>query len=302
MAKTAVSTAAAIIVVVVIVVAAAAAYVFVLSPSGTSSGSSSSSSHSASSSSTSRAASSTSSSSTSTQTSTSTSSSSSTSSQSTTSTASTYSCTSTFASTTGTPKDYTPQYINLVAKFSSITFKVSGVTNGTTSQNSTISYHTTTVSSGIYDVNITFATNSGTQSGIARVDSNNESVISVTFSSYTFYGAQAKSFFDSFMGLFGLEYSYGAYLGVLTSSNYFHSTGTASMTYGSATFAVTTWVANSLPLSVNECGYTATITAFTLEVGTPTGTSLTFITYLHFASSAPQNADFTFQLVSMTAA
>jgi hypothetical protein len=189
-----------------------------------------------------------------------------------------------------------------VSKFSSITFKVSGVTNGTTSQNSTISYHTTIVSSGIYDVNITFATNSGTTSGIARVDSNNVSVISVTFSSYTFYGAQAKSFFDSFMGIFGLEYSYGSILGVLTSSNYFHSTGTASMTYGTATFDVTTWVANSLPLSVNECGYTSTITAYTLEVGTPTGTSLNFITYLHYASSAPQNEDFTLQLVSMTTA
>jgi hypothetical protein len=127
-------------------------------------------------------------------------------------------------------------------------------------------------------------------------------VISVTFSGYTFRGAQAKSFFDGLFALFGLEYSYGAYLGVLTSSNYFHSTGTSSMTFGSATFAVTTWVANSLPISVNECGYTANITAYTLEVGTPPGTSLSFITYLHFAESSPQSSDFTFQLVSMTTA
>jgi hypothetical protein len=196
--------------------------------------------------------------------------------------------------------DYTTQYISLVAKFSAVTFTISGTTNGTTSQNSTISYHVATVSSGIYDVNITVSTTSGTESALARVDSNNESVISVTASGFTFHGDQAKSFFDGFMALFGLEETFGGYLGVLTSSAYFHSTGTASMTFGSTSFDVTTWVANSLPLAVNECGYSSTITAYTLQVGTPPGTSLTFITYLHFASSSPQNEDITFKLVSMT--
>jgi hypothetical protein len=188
-----------------------------------------------------------------------------------------------------------------VAKFSAITFTISGTSSGTF-QNATLSYHTTTVSSGIYDVNITVASSSGTTSGLARVDSNNQSVISVTISGHTFYGAQAKSFFDTIMALFGLEEAYGGNVGLFTSSAYFHSTGTASMTFGSATFDVTTWVANSLPLSVNQCGYSANITAYTIEVGTPPGTSLTFITLLHIATSSPQNDDITFKLVSMTVA
>lgn len=134
------------------------------------------------------------------------------------------------------------------------------------------------------------------------MDSNNESVISVTANGYTFYGAQAKSFFDVYMGLFGLEVAFGGEVGLFTSSAYFHSTGTAQMTFGTTSFAVTTWVANSLPFSINQCGVTDTITDYTLEVGTPPGTTLTFITLLHFATSSPQNENVTFKLVSMTVA
>jgi hypothetical protein len=190
----------------------------------------------------------------------------------------------------------------LVSKFSQITFTVEGTYNGTTNENSTISYQATTVSSGIYDVNITFSSASSTESGLARVDSNNESVISVTFSGYSFSGPQAKSFFDDLFALFGLEYTYGGYESILTDSTYFHSTGSSTMTFGSTSFPVTTWVANSLPMSVNSCGYTSDITAYTLQVGTPPGSSLNFITFLHYASDSPVNEDFTFKLVSMTQA
>jgi hypothetical protein len=102
------------------------------------------------------------------------------------------------------------------------------------------------------------------------------------------------------MGLFGIEEMFGGTISVYESSAYFHSTGTALMTFGTATFPVTTYVANSLPLSLNECGIASNITAYTLEVGTPPGTSLQFITYLHFASTFPTTEDITFQLVSMT--
>ncbi len=215
---------------------------------------------------------------------------------------STFSCTTTYATSGGGAPDYTPQYIDLISKFSAITFTVTGSYNGTQNENATISYKSTVVSAGIYDVNMTFSSSQGTESGVARVDSNNESVISVTFSGYSFYGAQAKSFFDGLFALFGLEYTFGAYVGILTNSAYFHSTGTSSMTFGPTSFSVTTWVANSLPLSINECGYSSDITDYTLQIGTPPGTSLSFITYLHYASDSPTSENFTFSLVSMTAA
>ena len=303
--RSAVATSLIAVIVVVVVVVAAGAYYFALAPGASTSSSSSTTNAStgtttsAKSSSTTGQSTTTTGSTSSTQTSTSSSSASSQSTSTQTSTA--FSCSTTFSTTTGGTVDYTPQYISLVAEFSAITFKVQGTYNGTQS-NSTISYSTTTVSSGIYDVSITFTSGTSTESGVARVDSNNQSVISVTFSGYTFRGAQAKSFFDSLFALFGLEYSFGGYVGILTSSTYFHSTGSAQMTFGSTTFSVTTWVANSLPLSINQCGYSSNITAYTLQIGTPPGSTLAFITYLHFASNSPSNEDFTFQLVSMTQA
>jgi len=303
------TAALAVVIVVIIAVAGAAAY-FALSsgPSSTSQSSSTSTStltSTASSSASSTVATSsvtdtTAPSSTTSQVSSSTVSSSSASTVSTATSISSFSCSTTYTNNTGQVTDYTSQYITLVSKFSQITFTVEGSYNGTQSQNSTISYQTTTVSSGIYDVNITFNSAGQIDSGLARVDSNNQSVISVTFSGYSFYGAQAKSFFDTLFALFGLEYTYGGYESVLTDSTYFHSTGSSTMAFGPTSFSVTTWVANSLPLSVDECGYSSSITDYTLQVGTPPGTSLTFITFLHYASNSPTTEDFTFKLISMS--
>jgi len=306
------TAALAVVVIVVVAVAGAAAY-FALS-SGSSNTSSSSSASSTNTMTTSASSSATSTlppssttsttlpSSTTTQVSSSTVVSSSSQTSSTVTSVSSFSCSTTYSNNTGQQVDYTPQYIGLISKYSQITFTVEGSYNGTKDQNSTFSYQSTVVSSGIYDVNITFASSGSTESGLARVDSNNASVISVTFSGYTFSGPQAKSFFDGLFALFGLEYTYGGYEGILTNSGYFHSTGSQQMTFGQTSFSVTTWVANSLPLSVNQCGYSADLTAYTLQVGSPPGSSLNFITYLHLASDSPTAEDFTFQLVSMTQA
>lgn len=181
-------------------------------------------------------------------------------------------------------------------------FKISGTYNGTTS-NETLSYMVTSVSGGIYDVNFTEGGASGSIVASFVVDTNNATVLSASYFGTSLPGSEAKSIFDSFMALFGLEYTYGGSIGVYTSSAYFKSTGTTSMTYGTATFSVTTYVANTIPETVNECGVNTTLTAFTLEVGTPPGVSVPFITYLHVAgtdNSSHSTFDDTFQLVSMT--
>ena len=184
-------------------------------------------------------------------------------------------------------------------------FKASeqNTTSGTTN-NGTLSYMVTSSSGGIYSVNFTITSNTGPGQEVftAKVDANNNTVLSVSFSGTTFTGSEAKGFFDDFMALFGLEETYGNEVGVLTDSAYFHSTGTAPMTFGTTTFDVTTWVANNLPETYSACGYTATISDYTLGVGTPPGTSLTFITYLHIVETSPQTESITFELVSMTVA
>jgi len=153
-------------------------------------------------------------------------------------------------------------------------------------------------------VNFTVASTSATESFAASVDANNNTVLSVSISGapVSFTGTQAKQFFDEFMAFFGLEETYSGEYNVLTDSTYFHSTGTSSQTFGTTSFDVTTWVANNLPETYTACGTTATISDYTLKVGTPPGTSLTFITYLHIVETAPDTENITFQLVSMTVA
>jgi len=219
------------------------------------------------------------------------------------STTSSYTCTTSTATSTGQTVDYTPQYINLIKTFSAMNFQASeeNTTSGQTN-NSTLSYGVTSSNGGIYDVNFTVATTSGSESFGASVDANNNTVLSVTISGspIAFTGTQAKQFFDEFMALFGLEETYSGEYNTLTDLNYFHSTGTASQTFGTTSFDVTTWVANNLPETYSGCGFSGTISDYTLKVGTPPGTSLNFITYLHFVETAPDTENITFQLVSMT--
>jgi len=306
------TAALAVVIVIVIAVAGAAAY-FALTSGSSPSSTTQTSSHSSASSTTAAQSSSTHSTSSQTQASTSQSSvattpttvttTSSATQTSAATTLSTYSCTSTY--TTGTSVDYTPQYIGLIKQYSSMEFKVSDNTNGT-AQNSTMTYQVTSVSGSVYTANITLASGSDVESLVAEVDASSNTVQSVTISfsgfQQTVTGDQAKSYFDSFMGLFGLEITYSTESGVFTDSTYFHSAGTSTASFGTVSFPVTTWEANTLPFSLNDCGVIDTITAYTLQLGTPPGTSLTFVTYLHVATSSPNTEDVVFQLVSLTVA
>jgi len=178
-------------------------------------------------------------------------------------------------------------------------------TENAKSYSESFGYTSTTIQSGIYNVSATLNANSTSITYIFVVDSNNDSVISATTAvsgyKYTVYGAEAKSFFDAGMGLYGLEEYFNTDIGVFTDSAYFTNQGTSPQTFGTVSFPVTTWVANTANEVVDYCGVSATITAYTLSVGTPPGTTLQFITYLHFAGSASGSSeDITFKLTSMT--
>jgi len=103
------------------------------------------------------------------------------------------------------------------------------------------------------------------------------------------------------MSLFGLEEYYSGAIGVFTDPSYFTNQGTSTQTFGTVSFPVTTYGLNSPNEVVDYCGVSATISSYTLAVGTPPGTSLLFITLLQFAgTSNGTSQDITFQLVSMT--
>lgn len=213
----------------------------------------------------------------------------------------TVSCSTTGSTTAGTT-DYTPQYIATVVQFSAMEFGVNGTYNNGSPSNETLSYMVTSASGGIYNMSMTFNSGSENINYTFVLDANNNTVLSATTSGYTTHGSQAKMFFDDSFALFGLEYSYGGAVNTYTNPTWFHSEGTASQTFGTTTFPVTTYGANNLPFTMSECGQSSTITKYTLGVGTPPGTSLQFITLIHIATSSPTTEDITFRLISMTVA
>jgi len=179
-------------------------------------------------------------------------------------------------------------------------FNISQTSNGKATSE-TIGYTTTSPSSGIYNVTMADISNSTTVNFIFLVDANNNTVLSASSAGYTLPQSYAKSSFDEIMSVFGLNEYFSGEIQVFTDPAYFTNQGTQTMTFGTVSFPVTTWVANSPNEAISYCGVSATITAYTLQTGTPPGTSLLFITYLHFAGTANSGSeDVTFQLTSMS--
>jgi hypothetical protein len=66
----------------------------------------------------------------------------------------------------------------------------------------------------------------------------------------------------------------------ITSSDY-HLTGMATLPIGPTLVSVKSYGANSLPETLNECGVTEIITAFSLSIGTPVGSNSSLIVQEH---------------------
>jgi len=90
-------------------------------------------------------------------------------------------------------------------------------------------------------------------------------------------------------------------------TQYFHSTGTSTVTIGSNQVKVTNYAANSANELVNECGSSFTYTSFALSIGTPSGTSFPLVTNLQVSGSetvngAVQNLNYSIKLTAFTVA
>ncbi|MDA4137346.1 MAG: hypothetical protein OK449_10170 [Thaumarchaeota archaeon] len=109
--------------------------------------------------------------------------------------------------------------------------------------------------------------------------------IAVTGDPQNITGSEAQDFIiGTFVG-FTLQVQADAELTYYTNNGFFHSTGTSTVSIGPTNVKVTNYVANTLPETVDECGQTTTLTAFSLSVGTPSGASSPLVTYEHFAGS-----------------
>lgn len=116
-------------------------------------------------------------------------------------------------------------------------------------------------------------------------------------------GAQAESTFVGATAFFQLEAGSNQVYSYALIAQYFHATGTGTVTIPSVTISYTTYVANSPNESFNYCGSSFTYSEFSVEIGTVQGTSdqvLASLTIVGTEGSTP--VDVTIQLTGLTLA
>jgi len=231
------------------------------------------------------------------------------------------SCEATVTQTTNTEADQLQAAFEAISEYKAVSYGLN-ITSQSTTTYETFGYLVTPSVGGLEEVNITtsVARNSTSQmtSDVAWLNVGSMSVINITeyvtshgtrYSLGTQTGVEAESTFTPVMSEFTIyNTEYGAeYYPYFTNTQYFHSTGTASMTFGPTTFDVTTYVANTNPETFNACGNVFTLDQWTLQIGTPPGTSSVFVTYIHSEGSEVVNGltesnNFTLALNSLTVA
>jgi hypothetical protein len=231
------------------------------------------------------------------------------------------SCEATVTQTTNTKVNELQAAFDAISEYKAISYGLN-ITSQSTTTYETLGYLVTPAAGGLEEVNITtsVARNSTSQltSDLAWVNVDSMSVINITeyvtshgtkYSLGTQTGVEAESMFTPAMSEFSIyNTEYGIeYYSYFTDAQYFHSTGTASMTFGPTTFDVTTYVANTTPETFNACGNVFTLDQWTLQLGTPPGTSAIFVTYIHSEGSDVVNGvtesnNFTLALTFLTVA
>jgi len=231
------------------------------------------------------------------------------------------SCEASVTQTTNTEADQLQAAFEAISEYKAVSYGLN-ITSQSTTTYETFGYLVTPSVGGLEEVNITtsVARNSTSQmtSDVAWLNVGSMSVINITeyvtshgtrYSLGTQTGVEAESTFTPVMSEFTIyNTEYGAeYYPYFTNTQYFHSTGTASMTFGPTTFDVTTYVANTNPETFNACGNVFTLDQWTLQIGTPPGTSSVFVTYIHSEGSEVVNGltesnNFTLALNSLTVA
>jgi len=139
-----------------------------------------------------------------------------------------------------------------------------------------------------YVVNMTGTTKSGTETAVATMLSNGtvtaiETYVNGTSTSYP--SLEAESYFILLVLPYELDYAAATAVPSIV-FNVTRISGPVSETFGPTTIPVYTYSDNSLPLQTNSCGFTETLTAFSLQTGAVPGTSLTVATSANIAEKS----------------
>lgn len=184
-----------------------------------------------------------------------------------------------------------------------MTLQYSGTANGQ-SINYTASYNVLYATSSTIKVNLTYSSSSGTESITAWL-STSGTVIAAEEDGYNLTGSEASGMVVGLFAGFVVEVEAGQSIPYYSSTSQWESTGTSTVTIGTTGFTVTNYQFSSYPVTVTTCSGTSTLTAFSLSIGTPPGTTYQVVTTLNEAGSTTvngqtENFDFTLTLTSLT--
>lgn len=181
----------------------------------------------------------------------------------------------------------------------SVTF--SGTSNGTSyNERATYGVVSTSTSSGVttYKMNIDLYSGTSTPENASVSVASNGSV-AAEVAGFPLPGSEAQGLFVGYMAPFTIDSTFVNELQVYTGS-YFMSNGTFVQTYAGTNGAVlheTSYVAANLPETFNQCGISATINAFHMDVAQLQGTNVFIVAYLHLdGTENGQSGDFTLDL------
>jgi len=213
-------------------------------------------------------------------------------------------CSSTFTATTGSQNPagtIQSNIIPLLQSFSNLSVTFSGTSNGTSyNERATYGVVSRSTSGGVttYKMIVEFISGSTAENATAWVASDG-TVPAVEQSGFNLTGSTAQEIVVGFMSPFTIDSNFVNELQVYTGS-YFMSNGTFVQTFAGTNGAVlheTSYVATSLPETFNQCGVSASLNAFHMDVAQLQGTSVYLVTLLHIdGTENGQNGDYTLQV------
>lgn len=177
-----------------------------------------------------------------------------------------------------------------------------GTSDGKTA-NITESYNVISATSSQLNVSVSFNVNSTAETFYALVDTNG-TVLSLTVNGQTIPGSEGGGMLSGIFVGFITEAEFTDSLNNFTSGLQFHSTGSSTVTIGTVSVPVTSYVANSLPVTVSDCSGSNSLTAFSLSEGTPAGGHIAIVTSMNIAGTSASGGSFdiTLTVTSITIA
>ncbi|MGD0636689.1 MAG: hypothetical protein ABSA72_01445, partial [Nitrososphaerales archaeon] len=202
----------------------------------------------------------------------------------------------------------------LLSAYSAMTIQASGSSSqsGTSSSSPSTysyseSYTTNYVSSTTYKVTINFVEGSNNVAYTVWLLKDGTAV-AINVSGFNLTGSSAQETLIGAFAGFELQLQADAEINAYTTTSFFHSTGTSTVSVGPTMVSVTNYAANSLPETITSCtGSPTTLTAFSFSVGTPQGTNAPLVTNENISGSDVTNGqtttfNYVLQVTSITIA